>query len=97
MPDEQMEQIKRDQTQKRIRYGFAEQVTFTEPLRGTIPLTEKEVADSLAIGGLRNTAASVGRLHMVTQFGAKLGQELRTLMPGTLTIMRQQPLLSRHG
>ena len=34
----------------------------------------------MAIGGLRNTAASVGRLHMVTQFGAHLGQQIRSLL-----------------
>ena len=74
------DQVQRDLTQKRIRYSFAERVTFTEPLRGSLPLTQKEIEDSMAIGGLRNTAASVSRLHTVTQFGANLGQELRTLL-----------------
>ena len=74
------DQVQRDLTQKRIRYSFAERVTFTEPLRGSLPLTQKEIEDSMAIGGLRNTAASVSRLHKVTQFGAHLGQELRKLL-----------------
>ena len=78
--DDATEQNIRDATLKRIRFSFSEQITFTEPLRGDLQLTQKEIADSLAIGGLRNTAASVGRLHMVTEFGAKLGYKLRELI-----------------
>lgn len=65
---------------KRCRFSFTEQIIWTEPLRGTIPLTEKEIADNLAIGGPRNTADSVGRLHVVKEFGAKLGASLIQLI-----------------
>ena len=58
---------------KRCRFSFTEQIVWAELLRGAIPLTGKEIADNLAIGGLRNTAESVGRLHMVKQFGTGLG------------------------
>ena len=73
----------KDDTQeklKRCRFSFTEQITWTEPLRGTIPLPEKEIADNLATAGLRNTAENVGRLHMVKQFGAKLDDALRQLI-----------------
>ena len=43
-------------------------------------MTEKEIADILAIGGLRNTADSVSRLHVVRDFGAKLGTALMQLI-----------------
>ena len=65
---------------KRCRFSFSEQILWTEPLRGTIPLTAKEIADNLAIGGLRNTAESVGRIHMVKQFGTRLGDALQKMM-----------------
>ena len=64
----------------RARFSFKEQISWLEPLRGTIQPTDKEAADNLAIGGLRNTAASVGRLHMVAAFGRKIGAALRTLL-----------------
>lgn len=65
---------------KRCRYIFSEQILWAEPLRGNMPLTEKEIADNLAIGGLLNTAESVGRLHMVKQFGTRLGDALQKMM-----------------
>ena len=65
---------------KRCRFRFTEQIIWTEPLRGTTPLTEKEIANNLAIGGLRNTADSVSRLHVVRDFGAKLGAALMQLI-----------------
>ena len=49
-------------------------------MRGQVPLTEKEQADRKAIDGLRNTADSVGRLHLVAAFGFKLGKRLCELL-----------------
>ena len=43
-------------------------------------MTVIEIADNLAIGGLRNTADSVSRLHVVRDFGAKLGIALMELI-----------------
>lgn len=65
---------------KRCRFSFSEQIIWTEPLCGAIPLTEKEIADNIAIGGLRNTAESVGRLHMVAQFRKRLGTAICKLV-----------------
>ena len=70
------------ETLKRCRFSFAERITWSEPLRGTIPLTDKEIADNLAIGGLRNAADSVDRLHLVKQYGIKLGDAFRKLLRG---------------
>ena len=69
-----------DTAMKRMRYSFSEKVTFTQPLRGTIPLTDKEIADRMAIGGLRNAPDSVSRLHTVAAFGLQLGQGIRQLL-----------------
>ena len=38
--------------------------------------TDKEAADELAIGGLRDAAASVSRLTQTAEFGLKLGGEI---------------------
>ena len=65
---------------KRVRYSSSEKITWREPMRGTIPLTDKEIADQQAIGGLRNAADSVGRLHLVAAFGINPGKQLRELM-----------------
>ena len=62
------------------RFSFSEHIIWTEPLRGTIPLTDKEIADNFAIGGLRNTADSVNRLHIVRNFGSKLGAALMQMI-----------------
>ena len=51
-----------------------------DPLRGILTPTDKEAADALAIGGLRDAADSVGRLHMVAAFGRKLSSRLRQLV-----------------
>ena len=65
---------------KRCRFSFAERITWSEPLRGNIPLTDKEIVDNLAIGGWRNAVESVARLHLVKQFGIKLGGALRNML-----------------
>ena len=69
-----------DTAMKRMRCSFSEKVTFTQPLRGTIPLTDKEIADKMAIGGLRNAPDSVSRLQTVAAFGLQLGQGIRQLL-----------------
>ena len=65
---------------KRCRYSFSERIVWTEPLRGRIDPTDKEKQDALAIGGLRNAADSVSRLHTVAAFGKKLGAGLMDLL-----------------
>ena len=42
--------------------------------------TEKDKADEAAIGGLRNTAESVGRLSSTAAYGAKLGTILKNAL-----------------
>ena len=50
---------------KRCRFSFSEKIIWTEPLRGTTPLTEREEEDAIAIAGLRNAPDSIGRLQVV--------------------------------
>ena len=57
-------------------HGFAEKILWRDPLRGEIQATTKEEADDLAIGGLRDTAASVARLSNTAAFGRKLGMNI---------------------
>ena len=61
-------EIDTEETESKLakcRLRFSEHIIWTEPLRGTIPLTEYEIANNLAIGGLGNTADSVSRLQTV--------------------------------
>ena len=61
-------------------HGFAERIVWRDPLRGALTPTEKEAADELAIGGLRDTAAAVGRLSKTADFGFVLGADIRHLL-----------------
>lgn len=72
----------RGHVDKRARLRFSERITWLEPLRGAIQPTDKETADAHAIGGLRNAADSVGRLHRVAEFGRALGTKLKALLTG---------------
>ena len=63
-------------TRFRYSHGFAEKIVWRDPLRGALVPTDKEAADELAIGGLRDTAASVARLTQTAEFGGKLGADL---------------------
>ena len=54
---------------KAARFGLSEKISWKNRLCGYVPPTEKEEADRLAIGGLRDVAASVGRLSTVAAFG----------------------------
>ena len=67
--------------EKKLDYScFKEKIHWTEPLRGHHHCTEKELEDNLAIGGLRDAANSVGRLHLVSQFGRMMGGKLVQLL-----------------
>ncbi len=59
---------------------FAETVEWRQRLRGVVDIDDKTKADNLAIGGLRNAAESLSRLHTVQAFGIALGNEIRTLL-----------------
>ena len=48
--------------QKQVRVNHAEAVNWTRRLRGNVLPTDKQAADDLAIGGMKDTAASVARL-----------------------------------
>ena len=67
---------------KRARLRFPEKIIWPEPHRGATQPTEKEAADSITIGGLRNAADSVSRLHLVSTVGRSLGAKLKTLLSG---------------
>ena len=62
------------------RFSFSETLSWLEPRSGSIPLTDKEIADDLAIGGLRNAPAAVARLHAVSTFGRQLGGVLMEII-----------------
>ena len=62
------------------RFSFSEKLKWTEPLRGIEGSTDKEIQDKLAIGGLRDAAQSVARLHTVAEFGKNLGAKLTQLL-----------------
>ena len=56
---------------------FKEKLHWRDPLKGLLEPTAKDKADEAAIGGLRNTAESVGRLSFTAAHGAKLGNILK--------------------
>ena len=82
---------------KRCRFSLSEQIIWTEPLRGIIPLTEMEAADKLAIGGLSNTAERVERSHMVFEFGKASAPPFVNFFTTTPRNTQLQALLMRHG
>ena len=51
------------------RFTFSEDITWRNRLSGHVTPTEKGEADRLSIGGLRDAAASVGRLSSVASIG----------------------------
>ena len=55
-----------------------------DPLRGAMQPTDKEQADVMAIGGLRNTADSLNRLTYVAEYGVELGEKSRMLCTANL-------------
>ena len=59
---------------------FYERVQWQQQLRGITGPTEKEIADDLAIGGLRNTAETVSRLSYSAEFGIKLGSDMQAAL-----------------
>ena len=63
-------------TRFKYSHGFAEKIVWRDPLRGALQPTDKESADERAIGGLRDTAASVSRLTKTAAFGQKMGDEI---------------------
>jgi len=50
--------------------------------------TDKEIADDMAIGGLRNAAASVSRLTYSASFSLKLGQSIQDVLRADLEAHR---------
>ncbi len=62
------------------RRNFSESIAWRHRLRGTVEPDEKEKADNLAIGGLRDAAKAVSRLHTVQEFGLALGDYLRSVL-----------------
>ena len=50
-----------DEAFSKARFSFSEKLSWLEPRLGYVPLTDKEIAGDLAIGGLRNAPASVAR------------------------------------
>ena len=65
---------------KRVHVNHSEAVTWTKRLRGHVGPADKQAADDLAIGSMKDTAALVARLSYSQQFGAKLGGALKALL-----------------
>ena len=61
-------------------HGFSEKIVWLDPLRGRLQPTDKEAADALAIGGLRDAAASLEKLTYSASFGTNLGFALISLV-----------------
>ena len=57
--------------------AFSERVIWRTPLRGLLQPDDKDVADSLAVGGLYNAAESVSKLTFLAAFGLRLGRPLK--------------------
>ena len=58
-------------------FGFKEKISWKNQLCGFVPPTEKDQADRMAIGGLRDAATSVGKLSAVAAFGRKMYAAIR--------------------
>ena len=69
-----------DEHMTQARFKFVERVQLSQRVRGAVAITEKEEADRRAIGGLRDAADSVSRMHLVAAFGRKLSSRLRQLI-----------------
>ena len=65
---------------KAARFNMKENISWKNRLCGFVPPTEKEEADRLAIGGLRDAAASVGRLSTVAAFGRRMYGAIRDVL-----------------
>lgn len=53
------------------RFSFSEAIRWQNPTGGQTEKTAKQIADSLAIGGLRNTAWSVNKMQYLYSSGSK--------------------------
>lgn len=58
------------------KFAFSESIRWRNPTGGQADRTDKQVADAMAIGGLRNTAESVNKMHHLAQVGALLGRRM---------------------
>ena len=58
--------------------------------------TDREAADALAIGGMRNAAGSVSRMHFLAALGQKMGQAMRDALMDNLSKHRQQSDLNEQ-
>ena len=57
-----------------------EKIQFRQLLRGETEDDEKQAAELMAIGGLRNAHLSIRKLPLVVEFGRKLGDKLCALI-----------------
>lgn len=75
--------------------GIKEKLRWHNPLRGVLLPTDKEQADALAIGWLRNSADSVARLAFTVTFGIDLGTAMRKRLCSDLEEKRTADKLER--
>lgn len=75
------------------RFSFSEAISWQNPFRGVSVPTDKEKADALAIGGMRNTAESYGKLHYLVEFGLKFGRIIREMFQRNVDKHRSDDVL----
>jgi len=57
-----------DQSAAMVHSSFKEKVHWRDPLKGALEPTDKDKADAAAIGGLRNTSESLGKLSFTAAY-----------------------------
>ena len=88
---------KNDDRLAKAQFSLIEKISWRNQLRGIVSPIEKEAADRLAIGGLRDAAESVGRLHAVASFGRSLGEAIRNSLTMTRNSMQREVNLRNLG
>ena len=72
---------------------FSEAIRWQNPTGFQAEFAQKQIEDSLAVGGLRNTAGSVDKLHYLSQTGAIIGRTMVDALMRNLTQHRESDKL----
>ena len=67
------------------KFSFSEAIRWQNAVGGQDQRSEKEVADSMAIGGLGNTAGTVSKLRLLAEIGLALGKQMVDALKANLT------------
>ncbi len=66
--------------------NFSEDIEWRQRLRGAVEVDAKAEANHRAIGGMRNAAQALGKLHTVQAFGLALGDDIRKVLLDELAL-----------